>query len=296
MIRPALLLAGAAGLIQVPCAAVAQDAAAVKPARPAAKGASRRLAPQGSPQSWVVEDDYPALAVREHEEGVVGFRLDVGPDGRAVACTVISSSGYSLLDESACSVLQRRARFYPALDAGGKPVPAPFTSRFRWTLSDDTGPWESWARVARIELSGGGLSSCKVEEFGTPKALRSNLCGYLAEYTRDAIPPEAGTRLIAVERHEAIGKPFPAGVPAPEGQFHLDKITYDILPDGKVSNCVNVHGEGAGFQSGGYRCHPGILYPAVPEGVVRRGSASFLLFPASQSRVAPAPPGKAAAP
>lgn len=55
--------------------------------------------------------DYPAYAMRMHHEGRTSFRLAVGPDGRAVSCTVTTSSGYLELDDATCRLMNARARF-----------------------------------------------------------------------------------------------------------------------------------------------------------------------------------------
>ena len=90
--------------------------------------------PRGRPQSWVTNDDYPSRAVREEAEGVVRFRLTVGPDGRVANCDVTGSSGHSVLDDEVCRLLQRRARFDPALDSRGNPTTGTWSSSFRWQL------------------------------------------------------------------------------------------------------------------------------------------------------------------
>jgi len=39
-----------------------------------------------------------------------------------------------VLDDTACRLLQRRAKFNPAKDAGGNAITATFRSRFRWQI------------------------------------------------------------------------------------------------------------------------------------------------------------------
>ncbi|RYD29917.1 MAG: energy transducer TonB, partial [Sphingomonadales bacterium] len=95
---------------------------------------AKKLTPRGSPQSWVTDDDYPAAALRAEQAGTVAFRLDVDASGRTTACTVTGTSGSALLDNTACSLLKRRARFNPAEDASGNKIPAAFNSRFTWKI------------------------------------------------------------------------------------------------------------------------------------------------------------------
>ncbi|MCW3837865.1 energy transducer TonB [Sphingomonas canadensis] len=90
--------------------------------------------PAGSPGGWVTNDDYPAAARRADIEGIVGFTLSIGPDGRVSGCRVDSSSGHQVLDDATCALLTERARFHPARDSNGQPVTGHWDSRFRWML------------------------------------------------------------------------------------------------------------------------------------------------------------------
>jgi TonB family protein len=72
-------------------------------------------------------EDYPASALRNHEQGLVEVRLDVGPAGRVTNCTIATSSGSAALDSATCRILTMRARLSPG---GG------VTTRIRWTLPD----------------------------------------------------------------------------------------------------------------------------------------------------------------
>jgi TonB family protein len=84
--------------------------------------------------SYVADDDYPAEALRRGEQGIVGFQLEIGPDGLVSGCEVLSSSGSSALDEATCSIMQARARFSPARDGAGRAVADRVQARLRWVL------------------------------------------------------------------------------------------------------------------------------------------------------------------
>ena len=84
--------------------------------------------------SYVSNDDYPDAALRNEEQGVTAFRLEVGPDGRVTSCTVTSSSGSSTLDNATCRIMKSRARFTPATDSSGRKVSDTTSSRIRWVL------------------------------------------------------------------------------------------------------------------------------------------------------------------
>lgn len=92
--------------------------------------------PRGNPGLWVTNDDYPSSAIREGVQGTTGFRLDVGPDGKVTNCSVTSSSGSGVLDDTACRLLTRRARFTPAKDAAGNGLPSSYTSRVKWQIPE----------------------------------------------------------------------------------------------------------------------------------------------------------------
>jgi len=98
-----------------------------------------RVRPAGPPAALSTlfsSDDYPAAAVRAGEEGTVGFRLDVGNDGRVAACTVTASSGSAILDSTTCQLITMRARFQPARDHQGKPTEDRFNGRIVWRLPE----------------------------------------------------------------------------------------------------------------------------------------------------------------
>jgi protein TonB len=121
-------------IVSVPVAPVIHEQAAVAPPAPSQ---AVRATPKGNFQSLMSSDDYPSASLRNNEEGTVGFKLDIGTDGRVTNCTVTSSSGHPLLDETSCRLLSRRARFNVAKDASGTPVPAVYASRFLWKVPKD---------------------------------------------------------------------------------------------------------------------------------------------------------------
>lgn len=104
------------------------------PPPPAPPKVAKKLTPRSAPGSWVTDDDYPPAALRSGDQGTTGFRLDVGPDGRVTNCSVTSSSGSSILDQTACRLLTRRARFNAAEDENGNKISSSFINRFVWKI------------------------------------------------------------------------------------------------------------------------------------------------------------------
>jgi protein TonB len=108
------------------------------PPPPAAPVISKAAGPKGNPASWVTAEDYPASALRNEEQGVVGLTFDIDSAGRVQNCRVSSTSGSSVLDDTACKLVTRRGRYTPALDTAGNPTAGGTkTLRFTWKLPED---------------------------------------------------------------------------------------------------------------------------------------------------------------
>lgn len=92
--------------------------------------------PRGNPGGWVTNEDYPAAALRNEEQGRTAFRLDIGADGRPTACSITASSGSAALDGAACRLLMRRAKFVPGRDEDGVAVGGTYANSFRWQIPE----------------------------------------------------------------------------------------------------------------------------------------------------------------
>ena len=84
--------------------------------------------------SYIWSNDYPSGALARMEQGTVGFNLDVSDEGRVTYCNVTASSGSEALDLTTCRIMLERARFEPARDAEGNPVPDRVAARISWRL------------------------------------------------------------------------------------------------------------------------------------------------------------------
>lgn len=82
----------------------------------------------------VTGDDYPPDAMKIKAQGRVAVSLTVDRYGYAIACRIVKTSGFDILDEATCAVLQRRTRFYPALDSAGKATQGNWETRVNWAL------------------------------------------------------------------------------------------------------------------------------------------------------------------
>jgi len=92
--------------------------------------------PKGNPGYWANADDYPLLALEEEREGIAGFRLTVGKDGRVMECEITQSSGHSDLDEATCANITKRAEFHPARDKNGHVITGTYANRIRWQIPE----------------------------------------------------------------------------------------------------------------------------------------------------------------
>lgn len=97
----------------------------------------RGAMPRNDPSSWVTTLDYPTNELRAEHQGMVRFRVDVDARGRVAQCSILSSSGYSGLDEATCKYVSRRARFEPATNADGQASAGTYMGTIRWIIPRD---------------------------------------------------------------------------------------------------------------------------------------------------------------
>ena len=128
----ALIIASAQAA--VPIAAPRENKPAEASRSPNRGKATQALA-LGNLAALIEDDDYPASALRAHEQGTVHFVMDVGKDGRVTKCTVTISSGSTALDSATCRIVTTRARFRPARDVRGKAVKDRLSSRITWRIA-----------------------------------------------------------------------------------------------------------------------------------------------------------------
>jgi len=106
------------------------------PAAPQAPASIAELAaPRAGLASYIGASDYPAEALRRRLEGTTMFELSIGANGIVTSCAIVSSSGHDVLDNALCRILSARARFTPARDSAGNPVPGTYASSYTWRLS-----------------------------------------------------------------------------------------------------------------------------------------------------------------
>jgi protein TonB len=92
---------------------------------------------KGDPSFGITDEDYPASAQRNGEEGTTAIAYDITADGHMAGCHVTGSSGSSTLDTTTCQLAMRRARFSPAEDAAGNPIASHGQRRIVWRIPKD---------------------------------------------------------------------------------------------------------------------------------------------------------------
>ncbi|MAK61131.1 MAG: hypothetical protein CMK09_09160 [Ponticaulis sp.] len=79
-----------------------------------------------------VAEAYPEIARRLGWEGTVGLTVIVGTSGRVEDCRITRTSGWSILDHTACESMKSYARFYAAEDDQGTRVDSKFSTRIAY--------------------------------------------------------------------------------------------------------------------------------------------------------------------
>jgi TonB family protein len=91
---------------------------------------------QKTPASLFRMSDYPAVALRGDDSGMVALVILIDEAGKVASCQVTATSGAASLDAQSCAVMGARARFDPALGADGKPVKSGTVTRIRWITEE----------------------------------------------------------------------------------------------------------------------------------------------------------------
>lgn len=175
--------------------------------------------------------DYPKASVSKKETGIVSVVVAVGVDGAVTSCQVTESSGHPVLDAQTCAVLQQRAKFEPARDAGNSAVAGEFRFATAWAgpkagadLSKVTQvmkltvgkvpPDYKSPITATVTFDGAGkATACEITTSSGSVPADDGVCAFLKGRTIAA--PIAGTTpVVAVRYFNASMATADAGAPA----------------------------------------------------------------------------------
>ena len=81
-----------------------------------------------------ISKHYPTKALKRGEQGRVGFRVTIEPDGSLGACDVTQSSGFATLDKETCEIMVSYARLSPVRNADGRAIRADQDGYIVWRL------------------------------------------------------------------------------------------------------------------------------------------------------------------
>ena len=95
---------------------------------------SKLPTPIENPGDWIRPGDYPRGLLQRGYQGIVDFRLIVGPDGEPTDCVIQLATNPDEFAEVSCRQLMRRARFEPARDAFGNAVTSYYRNTVRFVI------------------------------------------------------------------------------------------------------------------------------------------------------------------
>ena len=204
----------------------------------------RRAQSAGNLAQYFSNDDYPVEALRRGAQGTVAFRLDIDASGTPTACTIEQSSGDAALDQATCDIVRTRARFRPARDAQGRPVPDTHSARVTWRIdeaSQSSGfPFAPIEILSALRSTSRGEFSCTMEVNGSPvRTLGVDECGFLAGSGAD----EALRRLGGEGELSLVLRISPDGQrerPAVADRGILvahSEAQFTLSPDGRFAQC-----------------------------------------------------------
>ncbi len=204
----------------------------------------------GDPATWFGPDAYPAEAIRSREEGRVVARLSIDARGRAVGCSIETSSNSVVLDTTTCAIAIEHLVFKPAWNTRGDPVPSEFLLPVRWTMPQSVPvPRVSFSAVSRAEISSSGavLNCVKKVEGNDPNEAAGDDCAELRD-DPDArgflLEPVSGRHALLWIQTALIfdgDKPFPDDFRKP-GRFAVSftRVRFRIAASGAIQGCEKV--------------------------------------------------------
>lgn len=98
------------------------------------KSLARPPVPATPPSNWLGLGDYPVAMLQSGYGDHVDFRLMVDATGKPTACDVLTMDSRPEFIKATCGPLMRRARFEPALDAGGHPVASVYVNSVTFVI------------------------------------------------------------------------------------------------------------------------------------------------------------------
>ena len=208
-----------------------------------ATGGARPAMPLRPLVELISPEDYPVDAIIRNAEGRTRFQLAIDEKGAPYGCRILESAREPSLDRATCDIFMARAKFQPAIDAKGQPVPDTYANVVDWRLPEAAGgviPFEPIRTVVTVYSTAEGVSHCEMREndFKWPRLSRDQCVSManremvdLAEYHKT---PSTITLVTTFSPH---GPPAPTEEQA-DGLLALEAMaTVQIGTDGRVTFC-----------------------------------------------------------
>lgn len=98
------------------------------------KSLTRPVQPANKTSDWVRSGDYPTKMLQEGQPALVDARLSVDAQGSPTACHIQRTTRPKEFDNAVCNGLMRKAKFLPALDGDGQPMPSYYRLSVTFTI------------------------------------------------------------------------------------------------------------------------------------------------------------------
>jgi TonB family protein len=226
--------------------AMASLAFASAPTAPRELGPRRAMAERPLNQLFS-SADYPLRARRHRLEGTVQFRLEIDSEGNIASCDIVGSSGSPALDAATCRVVRERARFSPAVDSRGQPLPDTVNATVHWRMTDIEPPMRfareravttiSWSEPDPIctEVYNGepmgrlSASECMSDYYSLATAVRDTRGGLEFAVLTEIIPDGDSASGTGLQDHGE--------------RVWFEEVELTVAPDGRISDCRSIRSE-----------------------------------------------------
>jgi len=209
----------------------------------------------GSIASLFSADDYPAGSANRGEQGNVQVVIHVDDKGAVSSCEIKTSSGYPELDTQTCNIIALRAKFEPARNGNGDPIPGEIIKTVDWRLADSAMPNTPWSmRITFVMDKDGKATSCLISGQGVhlPKASPAPCpAGALNHPPSEWFPdlPAHVTRFTMETAFAPGNEATPATLAPGDSIVDRSVATLTIGADGRVESCQPVTSAGSGHNA-----------------------------------------------
>lgn len=190
---------------------------------------------------WITPADYPQRTLFARPSGTSVIRMQVTIDGSVSDCWTERSSASSVLDDTACELVMKRARYLSARDAEGRAIASEIAIKVRWEappIEAVTGTWRF-----DVDLPAGQPPVCRaISREGS--AQPDPDCPARGDHLRkmlDAAQIAAPSR-VTQTFHNAFeaGKAAPATSNFRDPHVLLKVRTISLLRNGRMTQCTRV--------------------------------------------------------